>query len=325
MASISDRTHDRQRGGAARDPGAPLTVRTMVLFAGMVLTGAVALGLVTSAVASLLVPENQIGVRPYLVSWMPAVLMLFLAIIPALWSYWFWHQIFPPVSRPKRRALPRRRREGADAAATRAVVPKAGPRPVPRPPDPSVTERATADLLKRREERREQAERRRLEERRREEKRRRDEHQRRLEERRRAEEERVRAAEARRRAEEERRRAVEERRAERHRLAEERRRREEERRRAGEPPTAPTAPHSVAAAPAAPAKATPLAELRLSKRVHTTLSQAGIQTIEQLTSRTQVEVLELKGIGAKSLEGILGALDREGRALRYPQRFSRVS
>ena len=36
-------------------------------------------------------------------------------------------------------------------------------------------------------------------------------------------------------------------------------------------------------------------------------------------------MLELKGIGAKSLEDILAALDRDGRALRYPQRFSRVS
>ncbi|HEV7363245.1 MAG TPA: DNA-directed RNA polymerase subunit alpha C-terminal domain-containing protein [Solirubrobacteraceae bacterium] len=322
MASISDRTHDRQGGGAARDPGAPLTARTMALFAGMVLTGAVTLGLVSSAIASLLVPENQIGLRPYLVSWMPAVLMLFLAIIPALWCYWFWHQIFPPAQRPKRRAMPRRRSKGADAAATRAIVPKTGPRPVPRPPDPSVTERATADLLKRREERREQAERRRLEERRLEEERRREEHQRRLDERRRAEEERVRAAEARRRAEEERRRTIEERRVERRRLGEERRRLEEERRRAGEPPVAPRPPQSVAAAPA---KVTPLAKLRLSKRVHTTLSQAGIETVEQLTSRTQAEVLELKGIGAKSLEDVLAALDRDGRALRYPQRFSRVS
>ena len=78
-------------------------------------------------------------------------------------------------------------------------------------------------------------------------------------------------------------------------------------------------------APAGPVKATPLAELRLSNRVHTTLSQAGIATIEQLTSRTQAEVLELDGIGAKSLEHILGALDRAGRALRYPQRFSTIS
>lgn len=322
MASLSDRTHDRQRGGATRDPGAPLTVRTMALFAGMVLTGAVALGLVSSAIASLLVPENQIGVRPYLVSWMPAVLMLFLAIIPALWCYWFWHQIFPPPARPKRRAIPRRGSKGTDAAATRAVVPKTEPRPVPRPPDPGVTERATADLLKRREERREQAERRRLEERRRDEERRREEHRRRLEERRRAEEERVRGAEARRRAEEERRRVMEEQRKERRHRAEERRRREEERRRTGEPAPAPRPPHSLAAAPT---KATPLAKLRLSKRVHRTLSQAGIETIEQLTSRTQAEVLELKGIGAKSLEDVLAALDRDGRALRYPQRFSRIS
>jgi len=294
----------------------------MVLFAGMVLTGSVTIALITSAIASLVVPGNQIGLRPYLVSSLPAVLMLFLAIVPALWCYWFWRQIFPPAERPKRRAMPRRRPKGADAAATRAVVPKAGPRAVPRPPGPSVTERATADLLKRREERREQAERRRLEERRHEEERRRAEHQRRIEERRRAEEERARAAEARRRAEEERRRVVEERRAERRRLAEERRRLEEERRRAGEPPVAPTPPQSVAAAPA---RTTPLAKLRLSRRVHTTLSQAGIETIEQLTSRTQAEVLELKGIGAKSLEDVLAALDRDGRALRYPQRFSRVS
>jgi DNA-directed RNA polymerase subunit alpha len=81
----------------------------------------------------------------------------------------------------------------------------------------------------------------------------------------------------------------------------------------------------VASAPAAPKKATPLAELRLSRRVETTLSQAGIETIEQLTSRTQADVLELKGVGAKSLEDILGALDRAGRALRYPQRRSHVS
>ena len=322
MASISDRTHDRQRGGAARDPGAPLTARTLVLFAGMVLTGAVTLGLVTSGVASLLVPANQIGLRPYLVSWMPAVLMLFLAIIPGLWCYWFWRQIFPPPEPTKRRALPRRRPKNADATATRAVVPKAEPRPVPRPPDPSVTERATADLLKRREERRRQAERRRLDEQRRAEERRREEHQRRLAAGRRAEAERVqaveerrRAEEERRRAEEERRRAVEERRAERRGLA-------EERRRTGE---APTPPGHVATAPAATKKATPLADLRLSRRVHTTLSRAGIETIEQLTSRTQADVLELKGVGAKSLEDILGALDRAGRALRYPQRRSRVS
>jgi hypothetical protein len=317
MASISDRTHDRQRGGAARDRGAPLTARTLALFAGMVLTGAVTLGLVTSGIASLLVPANQIGLRPYLVSWMPAVLMLFLAIIPGLWCYWFWHQIFPQPEPKKRRALPRGRPKNADTA-TRAVVPKAGPRPVPRPPDPSVTERANADLLKRREERRQQAERRRLEEQRRAEERRREEHQRRLEVRRRAEAERVRAVDERRRAEEERRRAVEERRAERRRLA-------EERRRTGEAPRPPGSPQHVATAPAAPKKATPLAELRLSRRVHTTLSRAGIETIEQLTSRTQADVLELEGVGAKSLEDILGALDRAGRALRYPQRRSRVS
>lgn len=280
MASISDRTHDRQRGGAARDRGAPLTARTLLLFAGMVVTGAVALGLVTSAIASLLVPENQIGLRPYLVSWMPAVLMLFLSIIPALWCYWFWHRIFPPAERPKRRPLHRRRAKKAGAPAARAVVPKAEPRPVPQPRDPSVTERATADLLKRREERRERSERRRLEE--------------------------------------ERRRAVEQRRAGRRRLAEARRRTEEA-------PVAPGPAHGVAAGSAAPKTATPLAELRLSKRVHTTLSRAGIETIEQLTARTQADVLELAGVGAKSLEDILGALDRAGRALRYPQRRSRVS
>jgi hypothetical protein len=297
----------------------------MVLFAGMVLSGSLTLGLITSAIASLIVPDNQIGLRPYLVSSLPAVLMLFLAIIPALWSYWLWRQIFPPAERPKHRELPRRRAQRPDAAATRAVVPKAGPRLVAHPPDPSVTERATADLLKRREERRQQAERRRLEERRREDERRREEHERRLEARRRAEEERTRAAEERRRVEEERRRSLEERRAERRRLAEERRRAEEERGRMGDLP-APIGPaNAVAAPPAAPVRATPLAELRLSKRVHTTLSQAGLATIEQLTSRTQAEVLELDGIGAKSLGDILAALDRASRALRYPQRFSGVS
>jgi DNA-directed RNA polymerase subunit alpha len=81
----------------------------------------------------------------------------------------------------------------------------------------------------------------------------------------------------------------------------------------------------VAAASAAPAKDTPLGELRLSRRVHMTLSQAGIETIEELTSRTQAEVLEVDGIGAKSLEDILAALDRAGRALRYPGRTSPIS
>ena len=95
MASISDRTHDRQRGGGARDPGAPLSGRTLALFAGMVVTGSLTVGLITSAIASLVVPENQIGLRPYLVSSLPAVLMLFIAIVPALWSYWFWRRIFP--------------------------------------------------------------------------------------------------------------------------------------------------------------------------------------------------------------------------------------
>ncbi|HEV7461586.1 MAG TPA: DNA-directed RNA polymerase subunit alpha C-terminal domain-containing protein [Solirubrobacteraceae bacterium] len=324
MASISDRTHDRQRGGAARDPGAPMTGRTMLLFVGMVVTGSVTLGLITSAIASLLVPGNQIGLRPYLVSSLPAVLMLFLAILPGLWCYWCWRQLFPPVERPKRRPVPRRRPDGAETA-TRAVVPRSGPRSVARPPDPSVTERATADLLKRREERREQAERRRLEERRREDERRREEHRRGLEERRRAEAERVRAAELRRQAEDERRRAVEERRAERGRLAEERRRHEDERRRTGERTPAPIPPSPVSTGPAALRRATPLAELRLSDRVERTLAEAGIETIEQLTAHTQAEVLELDGIGAKSLEHILGALDRAGRALRYPQRFSTIS
>jgi len=35
-----------------------------VLFAGMVLTGSVTVGLITSAIASLVVPDNQIGLRP---------------------------------------------------------------------------------------------------------------------------------------------------------------------------------------------------------------------------------------------------------------------
>jgi hypothetical protein len=253
------------------------------------------------------------------------VLMLFIAILPALWSYWFWRQLFPPVERPKRRAVSRRRPKGAEAAVTRAVVPKSGPRPVARPPDPGVTERATADLLKRREQRREQAERRRLEERRREEERGREEHRRGLEERRRAEAPRARAAEERRRLEEERRRAAEERRAERRRLAEERRRHEEERPRTREPGGAPTRRRPVSAGPVAAPRVTPLAELRLSDRVEKRLSEAGIATIEQLTSRTQADVLELDGIGAKSLEDILGALDRAGRALRYPQGVSTIS
>jgi hypothetical protein len=323
MASISDRTHDRQRGGEARDPGAPLTGRTLVLFVGMVLTGAVTVGLITSAIASLVVPDNQIGLRPFLVSSLPAVLMLFIAIIPALWCYWLWRQIFPPVQRPKRRALPPRRPRDAEGTVARAVVPKAGPRSAPRPRDPGVTERATADLLKRREERRQQAERRRLEEQRREAERRREEHERRLEERRRAEEERVRVAEARRQAEEDRRRAAEERRAERLRLAEERRRRDEQR--LADAPLVPAAVEATAPpSPARPIRSTPLAELRLPKRVYTTLSRDGVETIEQLTTRTQAEVLELKGIGASSLEDILAALDRAGRALRYPRRVTRI-
>jgi hypothetical protein len=322
MASISDRTHDRQRGGVARDPGAPLSGRTLVLFAGMVVTGSVTVGLITAAIASLVVPENQIGLRPYLVSSLPAVLMLFLAIVPALWCYWFWRQIFPHVERPKRRALPRRRPRDGEGTVARAVVPKDGPRASPRPRDPSVTERATADLLKRREERRQQAERRRLEERRREEERRRQDHERRLEERRRAEEERVRAAEARRQAEEDRRRAVEERRAERLRLAEERRRREAQR--LVDEPHAAAVDEPAPSRPAVPITTTPLSELRLPKRVHTTLTGDGIETVEQLTARTQAEVLELKGIGARSLEDILAALDRAGRALRYPRRFTRI-
>jgi hypothetical protein len=323
MASISDRTHDRQRGGAARDPGAPLTARTLVLFAGMVLTGSVTLGLITSAIASLVVPDNQIGLRPFLVSSLPAVLMLFIAFVPGLWCYWLWRQLFPPVERPKRRELPRRRPRDAEGTAARAVVPKSGPRSVPRPRDPSVTERATADLLKRREERRQQAERRRLEEQRREEERRREERERRLEERRRAEEERLRVAEARRQAEEERRRVVEERRAERLRLAEERRRRDEQR--LADAPMVPAAVEAPAPpSPASPIRSTPLAELRLPKRVYTTLTRDGVETIEQLTARTQAEVLELNGIGASSLEDILAALDRAGRALRYPRRFTRI-
>ena len=79
MASLSDSTDHRPPSGPTRDPGAPLTGRTLALFAGMVLTGSVTLGLIASAIASLLVPGNQIGLRPYLVSSLPAVLMLFIA------------------------------------------------------------------------------------------------------------------------------------------------------------------------------------------------------------------------------------------------------
>jgi DNA-directed RNA polymerase alpha subunit len=82
---------------------------------------------------------------------------------------------------------------------------------------------------------------------------------------------------------------------------------------------APAAP-----SPAPPVRSTPLAELRLPKRVHTSLARDGVETIEQLTARTQAEVLELKGIGASSLHDILTALDRAGRALRYPQSFTRI-
>jgi hypothetical protein len=84
MAAIDDRTRHSHRVGEAPNAGVPLTGRTLVLFAGMVLTGSVTIGLITAAVASLLVPDNQIGVRPYLVSSLPAVLMLFIAIVPAL-------------------------------------------------------------------------------------------------------------------------------------------------------------------------------------------------------------------------------------------------
>src|SRR5947208_2513849 len=201
MAAISDRSHDRPPGREARDPGAPLTGRTLVLFAGMVLTGSLTLGLVTSGIASLVVPSNQIGLRPYLVSSLPAVLMLFIAILPGVWCHWFWRQIFPRVDRPGRRRLSERRRRATAAAAAGAVVPKSGPRPVSTPPDPAVTERA-ADLLKRREQRRLRAERQRLDERRREEERRRAEHERLLAERRRADERARRAEDERRRAEE---------------------------------------------------------------------------------------------------------------------------
>ena len=312
MAAISDRSHDRPPGREARDPGAPVTGRTLMLFAGMVLTGSLTLGLVTSGIASLVVPSNQIGLRPYLVSSLPAVLMLFIAILPGVWCHWFWRQIFPRVDRPGRRRLSERRRRATAAAAAGAVVPKSGPRPVSTPPDPAVTERA-ADLLKRREQRRLRAERQRLDERRREEERRRAEHERLLAERRRADERARRAEDARRRAEE-------------LRLAEHRRRGEERRKRqaAGAAAADPAAAGRLPV-PASPAtKATPLTELRLPTRVVSTLARAGIDTIEQLTSRTQVELLEIKGIGARSLEDILAALDGAGRALRYPQRVSRI-
>ena len=99
---------------------------------------------------------------------------------------------------------------------------------------------------------------------------------------------------------------MEGRRAERRRLA-------EERRRTGEAPRPVGPPQYGATAPAAPRKATPLAELRLPRRVHTTLSRAGIETIEQLTSRNRPTCWSSRASARRAWRTYLGRA-RPGRA-----------
>ena len=56
-------------------------------------------------------------------------------------------------------------------------------------------------------------------------------------------------------------------------------------------------------------------ELELSVRSYNCLKRAGINTVEELTSKTAEEIMKVRNLGKKSLEEVLGKLKDLGLEL----------
>ena len=57
-------------------------------------------------------------------------------------------------------------------------------------------------------------------------------------------------------------------------------------------------------------------ELDLSVRSYNCLKRAGINTVEDLTNRTEEEMMKVRNLGRKSLDEVLGKLEELGLALK---------
>ena len=60
----------------------------------------------------------------------------------------------------------------------------------------------------------------------------------------------------------------------------------------------------------------PIEELDLSVRSYNCLKRAGINTVEDLTNRTEEEMMKVRNLGRKSLDEVLGKLEELGLALK---------
>ena len=60
-------------------------------------------------------------------------------------------------------------------------------------------------------------------------------------------------------------------------------------------------------------------ELDLSVRSYNCLKRAGINTVEELTKKTEADMLKVRNLGKKSLQEVKEKLAEYGLALRQPE------